>query len=162
MTQDSSPPSPELALAALGIELPRAAAPLAAYLPVRVSGRTAFVSGQGPTRDGRAVFLGLLGRDLTADQGHDAARLAAVNILAALRAALGGLDKVAQFDRLAVMVASTPDFTEHPRVANGASELIAAVFGEAGRHARVAYGVAALPLGWPVEVEAQVTLTESP
>jgi enamine deaminase RidA (YjgF/YER057c/UK114 family) len=138
--------------------LPPAAAPLAAYVPVRISGLTAFVSGQGPVRAGRSVYQGCLGASLTAEQGHDAARIAAVNILAALKGALGGLDRIAQFDRVAVMVASTADFTGHPAVANGASELIVEVFGQAGRHARVAYGVSSLPLGWPVEVEAQVTL----
>jgi enamine deaminase RidA (YjgF/YER057c/UK114 family) len=151
-------PTPAQALGALGLNLPPAPAPLASYVPVRVSGRTAFVSGQGPVQGGAAVFRGRLGAELDTAEGADAARIAALNVLAALQAALGGLDRVAQFDRVAVMVASTPDFTEQPLVANGASDLFVAVFGEAGRHARAAYGVAALPMGWPVEVEVQVTL----
>jgi enamine deaminase RidA (YjgF/YER057c/UK114 family) len=150
--------SPVTRLQQLGITLPAPTAPLAAYIPVRISGRQAWASGQGPLRDGVSVYQGLLGEDITVEQGADAARLAAINILAALQAALGTLDRVEQFDRLAVFVASTPQFTQHPQVANGASELLVEVFGSAGRHARVALGVAALPLGWPVEVEAQVTL----
>ncbi|MDR0593653.1 MAG: RidA family protein [Bifidobacteriaceae bacterium] len=152
--------TPSERLAALGIVLPAAAPPLAAYLPVRIAGPTAWVSGQGPVRDGASVWTGRLGAELTTEQGHDAARLAAVNVLAALGGALGSLERVEGFERVAVMVASTPDFTDHPAVANGASNLFAEVFGEAGRHARVAFGVAALPLGWPVEVEAQVTLKQ--
>ncbi|MDR1633420.1 MAG: RidA family protein [Bifidobacteriaceae bacterium] len=150
--------SPTARLAELGIALPRPAQPLAAYLPVRVTGSTAWVSGQGPVRDGANVWSGRLGDALTAEQGSDAARLAAVNVLAALQGALGGLDRIDHFERVAVMVASTPEFTGHPIVANGASNLFAEVFGEAGRHARVAFGVAALPAGWPVEIEAQVAL----
>jgi enamine deaminase RidA (YjgF/YER057c/UK114 family) len=150
--------SPEARLAALGVELPAPPAPAAAYVPVRVSGQTAFVSGQLPMKDGQAIYRGRLGADLDAAQGYDAARLTAVNILAQLRAALGGLDRVAQVDRLVVLVACTADFADHPRVANGASDLLAAVFGEAGRHARVACGVASLPFGAPVEIEAQVRL----
>jgi enamine deaminase RidA (YjgF/YER057c/UK114 family) len=145
-------------LAALGAELPAPPAALAAYAPVRVAGRTAFVSGQLPVQEGVAVYRGRLGAELGTQDGYRAARLAAVNLLAQLRAALGSLDAVAQVDRVAVMVASTPEFAEHPQVANGASELLASVFGQAGRAARVAYGVASLPLGAAVEVEAQVTL----
>ncbi|MDR2566920.1 MAG: RidA family protein [Bifidobacteriaceae bacterium] len=150
--------SPTARLAELGIALPPPATPLAAYLPVRVSERSAWVSGQGPVKDGASVWTGRLGDSLTVEQGSDAARLAAVNVLAALQGALGSLDRVDHFERVAVMVASTPDFADHPAVANGASNLFAEVFGEAGRHARAAFGVAALPLGWPVEVEAQVAL----
>jgi enamine deaminase RidA (YjgF/YER057c/UK114 family) len=131
---------------------------LAAYVPVRVSPDTAWVSGQGPTRDGISLYTGRLGADLTISQGADAARLAAINVLAALAGALGSLERVREFQRVAVMVASTPEFTDHPAVANGASDLFIEVFGEAGRHARVAFGVAALPAGWAVEVEAQVAL----
>jgi enamine deaminase RidA (YjgF/YER057c/UK114 family) len=150
--------SPTARLAELGITLPRPPAPLAAYLPVRVTGASAWVSGQGPVKDGASVWTGRLGDALTSAQGSDAARLAAVNVLAALQGALGTLERIDRFERVAVMVASTPDFTDHPAVANGASNLFVEVFGDAGRHARAAFGVAALPLGWPVEVEAQVAL----
>ncbi|MDR2347172.1 MAG: RidA family protein [Bifidobacteriaceae bacterium] len=159
-TNDPRPPpdTAALRLAALGIELPAPPAPVAAYVPVRVSGLTAFVSGQLPIRDGQVVCCGRLGDDVTAAQGYDAARLTAVNILAQLRAALGSLDRVAQVDRVAVLVACTADFADHPQVADGASDLLVAVFGESGRHARVACGVASLPFNTPVEIEAQVTL----
>ncbi|MDR2347653.1 MAG: RidA family protein [Bifidobacteriaceae bacterium] len=150
--------TPETRLAALGVELPAAPPPAAAYVPVRVSGLTAFVSGQLPIRDGQTAYRGRLGADLATAQGYDAARLAALNVLAQLRAALGSLDRVAQVDRVAALIACADDFTDHPQVANGASDLLAAVFGEAGRHARVACGVASLPFGAPVEIEAQVTL----
>jgi enamine deaminase RidA (YjgF/YER057c/UK114 family) len=149
---------PEARLAALGIELPQPSAPVAAYLQVRVSGSTAFVSGQVPIRDGKLVHSGRLGADLAVTDGYDAARLAALNILAQLRRALGSLNRVSQVNRVAVLVVSTTDFVDHPLVANGASDLFVAVFGDAGRHARVAYGVAALPLGSSVEVEAQVAV----
>ncbi|MDR1393703.1 MAG: RidA family protein [Bifidobacteriaceae bacterium] len=151
--------SPQQRLAALGIELPKPASPLASYIPVRLTGRRAWVSGQGPVQDGISLYQGRLGDSVSLEEGAAAARLATINLLAALQAALGGLDRVSHFERLSVMVAATPDFTRHPAVANGASELLLAVFGEAGRHSRVAFGVASLPLGWPVELEAQVFLT---
>ncbi|MDR1799423.1 MAG: RidA family protein [Bifidobacteriaceae bacterium] len=150
--------TPEQALRALGLTLPEPAAPLAAYVPVVVAGGFAYVSGQGPVAGGAAVAIGHLGAEVTPEQGYQAARVAGINVLAQLKAALGSLDRVARVVKLTVMVASTPDFTGHPGVANGASELLAQVFGEAGRHARSAFGVAALPLGWPVEVDAIVQL----
>ncbi|MDR1824846.1 MAG: RidA family protein [Bifidobacteriaceae bacterium] len=156
--QPAAGQTPEQALDALGITLPAPTAPLAAYVPVVTAGGFAFVSGQGPLRDGQAVALGRLGAEVSPELGYEAARVAAINILAQLKAALGSLDQVAQVVKLTVMVASTPEFTGHPAVANGASELLAQVFGDAGRHARSAFGVAALPLNWPVEVDAIVQL----
>lgn len=139
-------------LAELGIELPPAAAPLASYVPVRLAGGQAFVSGQVPLEDGRPTMLGKLGADVTIEEGQSAARRCALQALAALRDALGSLDRVRGIARLDVFVASAPGFTDQPKVANGASDVLVEVFGEEGRHARASVGVSELPLGVPVEV----------
>lgn len=139
-------------LAELGIELPPAAAPVASYVPVRVSGDHAFVAGQIPLEDGRLLLSGKLGAELSIEQGQGAARRCALQGLAALREALGSLDRVKAIVKLDVFVASAPGFTDQPRVANGASDVLVEVFGDEGRHARAAVGVNELPLGAPVEV----------
>jgi len=144
-------------LAELGIELPVAAAPVAAYVPVVVVGNLAHVSGQLPFVDGRLV-TGRLGEDVSLEQGTAAARACGLMILAQLAAALGSLDRVERIVKLGAFVNSTADFTDQPKVANGASELMAEVFGDAGRHARSAVGVPVLPLGAAVEVDAIVAL----
>ena len=148
----------EARLAELGIVLPEAAAPVAAYTPVVIARGLAHVSGQLPFVDGRLV-TGRLGEDVSLDAGMAAARACGLMILAQLRAALGSLDRVEQVVRLGAFVASDAAFTEQPRVANGASELMVAVFGEAGRHARAAVGVPVLPLGAAVEIDAIVAVT---
>lgn len=138
----------------LGIVLPQAAAPAANYVPFVVAGRVLYISGQLPARDG-GMIKGCLGRDLTVEQGQEAARCCAVNILAQAAAALqGDLERVTRCVKLGGFVASAPDFFDHPKVMNGASDLMVAVLGEAGRHARFAVGVAALPFGAAVEVDA--------
>ena len=147
----------EQRLAELGIELPQAAAPVAAYIPVVVAGNLAHVSGQLPFVDGKLV-TGRLGEDVSLDQGHAAARACGLMILAQLKAALGSLDRVERVVKLGAFVSSAASFTDQPKVANGASELMAEVFGEAGRHARSAVGVPVLPLGAAVEVDAVVAL----
>ncbi len=144
-------------LAELGITLPAAAAPVAAYVPVVVTGNLAHVSGQLPFIDGRLV-TGRLGEDVSAEQGYAAARACGLMILAQLEAALGSLDRVEQVVKLGAFVNSAAEFTDQPKVANGASELMAEVFGEAGKHARSAVGVPVLPLGAAVEVDAIVAL----
>jgi enamine deaminase RidA (YjgF/YER057c/UK114 family) len=144
-------------LAELGIELPQAAAPVAAYVPVVVAGDLAFVSGQLPFVGGKLV-TGRLGEDVSLEQGQAAARACGLMILAQLDAALASLDRVARIVKLGAFVNSAADFTDQPKVANGASELMAEVFGEAGRHARSAVGVPVLPLGAAVEVDAIVAL----
>jgi enamine deaminase RidA (YjgF/YER057c/UK114 family) len=144
-------------LAELGLTLPEAAAPVAAYLPVVVAGGLAHVSGQLPFVAG-ALVKGRLGADVTAEQGYEAARACGLMILAQLRAALGSLDRVERIVKLGAFVNSTADFTDQPKVANGASELMAALFGEAGRHARSAVGVPVLPLGAAVEIDAVVAI----
>ena len=144
-------------LAELGIALPAAAAPVAAYVPVVVVGNLAHVSGQLPFVDGRLV-TGRLGEDVPLEQGVAAARACGLMILAQLEAALGSLDRVERIVKLGAFVNSAATFTDQPKVANGASELMAEVFGEAGKHARSAVGVPVLPLGAAVEVDAIVAL----
>ncbi|GGD62879.1 RidA family protein [Aurantiacibacter arachoides] len=147
-------------LAELGIELPPVSAALASYVPVRVHGNTAFVSGQLPFIDGELV-TGTVGDSVDMDRALAAARACGLMILAQLRAELGSLDRVQQIVKLGGFVACTPHFIEQHKVANGASDLMAEVFGDAGRHARAAVGVPSLPLGAAVEVDAIVALTDS-
>lgn len=143
-------------LAELDIKLPEAAAPVASYQPIVVDAGTGYLSGQLPFIDGRLV-TGRLGEDLTLECGIEAARACGLMILAQLQAA-DLLEKVERIVRLGVFVSSTLGFTDQPKVANGASDLMAQVFGEAGRHARSAVGVPVLPLGAAVEVDAIVAL----
>ncbi len=141
-------------LAALGVALPAAAAPAANYVPFAQSGKLILTSGQLPISDGKLAVTGLLGRELDVAAGREAARLCAINVLAQLQAATGDLEKIARLVKITVFVASTPDFTEQHLVANGASDFLVEVLGEAGRHARAAVGMASLPLNAAVEVEA--------
>ena len=129
------------------------AAPVASYVPVVVSGGLAFVAGQVPLREGKPVATGRLGEGIDTEEGAGLARQCALQALAALRAELGSLDRVTRIVKVGVFVASADTFTEQPKVANGASDLLGEVFGEAGKHARAAVGVSALPLGVPVEVD---------
>jgi enamine deaminase RidA (YjgF/YER057c/UK114 family) len=141
-------------LAELGIVLPAAAAPAANYVPFVKSGNLLFPSGQLPMKDGKLAVTGLLGRDLDTAAGQEAAKLCAINVLAQAKAALGNLEKIRRLVKISVYVASAPDFTEQHLVGNGASDLFAKVLGERGKHARVAVGMAALPLNAAVEIEA--------
>lgn len=145
----------ERKLAALGIELPQPTAPVASYVPYTVTGNVVFISGQLPMKNGKPQMPGKAGKEVSIEQAQEAARLCAINILSHLRVACGGdLSRVRQCVRLGVFVASAPGFTDHPKVANGASDLMVSVFGEAGKHARAAVGVAELPFGVAVEVDA--------
>ena len=144
-------------LAELGLTLPEAAAPVAAYVPVVIAGGLAYVSGQVSFVDG-VLLKGRLGEDVSVDQGIAAARGCGLMILAQLKAALGSLDRVERVVKLGAFVNCTADFTDQPKVANGASELMVAVFGEAGKHARAAVGAPSLPLGVAVEVDAIVAV----
>ena len=144
-------------LAELGIELPAAAAPVAAYVPVVVAGNLAHVSGQLPFVGGQLV-VGRLGEDVSLERGVAAARACGLMILAQLEAALGSLDRVERIVKLGAFVNSVATFTDQPKVANGASELMAEVFGDAGKHARSTVGVPVLPLGAAVEVDAIVAV----
>lgn len=150
---------PEARLRDLGIELPAAAAPVASYVPVAVAGNLAFVAGQVPLEDGKPMVTGRLGADLETEEGARWARRCGLQVLAALRAELGSLDRVARVVKVTVWVASTEGFTEQSRVANGASDLFVEIFGEAGKHARAAVSAPALPLGVPLEVEVVASLT---
>ncbi|MEZ0260554.1 MAG: RidA family protein [Alphaproteobacteria bacterium] len=140
-------------LAALGITIPDLAPPVANYVPFTISGKTLYISGQLPGAGGQ-MTKGHLGKDVSLEDGQKAARVCAINIVAQAKAALGDLDKISRCLRLGGFVASTPEFTDHPKVVNGASDLIVEVFGDAGKHARAAVGVSALPLGAAVEVDA--------
>ena len=141
-------------LAALGVTLPAAAAPAANYVPFAQSGKLILTSGQLPLSEGKLVATGLLGRELDVAAGREAAKHCAINVLAQLQAATGDLERIARLVKITVFVASTADFTEQHLVANGASDFLIEVLGEAGRHARSAVGMASLPLNAPVEVEA--------
>jgi len=142
----------------LGITLPTPAAPAANYVPAVMSGHLLFISGQIPMGPEGIAFRGRLGENVSLEQGQAAARLCAINILAQAAAALGGLDRVRRVVKLGGWVNSTPDFTDQPKVVNGASDLMVELFGEAGRHARFAVGAPSLPLGVPVEVEATLEI----
>jgi enamine deaminase RidA (YjgF/YER057c/UK114 family) len=150
----------ERRLAELGLTLPQPAAPVAAYVPVVVAGGLAHVSGQLPFVEGKLV-TGRLGEDVSIEQGILAAQACGVMILAQLKAALGSLGRIERVVKLGAFVNSTGTFTDQPKVANGASELMAAVFGEVGQHARSAVGVPVLPLGAAVEVDAVVAVRPS-
>lgn len=144
----------EKRLSDLGVVLPAAAAPAGSYVPFVQSGKLLFTSGQLPLKDGKLQAAGLLGRDLDTAAGKEAAKLCAINVLAQAKAALGDLGKISRVVKISVFVASAPDFTEQHLVANGASEFLFAVLGDAGRHARAAVGMASLPLNAAVEIEA--------
>lgn len=145
----------EQQLARMGHVLPDAAAPAANYVPFTVSGSLVLISGQLPMRDGAVAYRGRLGDGVDVEEGQAAAALCALNLLAQARNACGGdLGRLGRCLKLGGFVACTPDFTDHPKVINGASDLIAEAMGEAGQHARFAVGAASLPLGASVEVEA--------
>jgi enamine deaminase RidA (YjgF/YER057c/UK114 family) len=145
----------EQRLAAQGLELPDAPAPAANYVPYTISGKLLVVAGQLPFVKGQIAVSGRLGEGVRLEQGQEAARICALNLLAQARAACGGdLDRLARCLRLGGFVSCTPDFTDHPAVINGASDLMVQAMGEAGRHARFAVGCASLPRAAAVEVEA--------
>ena len=142
-------------LADLGIEVPEAAAPVANYVGYMQSGNLVFVSGQVPLVDGAFTFQGKVGAEFSVEEGQEAARICAINIIAQLKAACDGdLDRVRRIVKLGGFVNSTPEFTDQPKVINGASDLMVAVFGEAGKHTRAAVSAGALPLGVAVEIDA--------
>lgn len=145
--------TPEERLAALGLSVPEVAKPVAAYIPAVRSGNHVFTSGQLPMREGQLMATGKVGGEVTQEEAVACAQQCALNALAAIRAELGDLSAVKRIVKVVCFVASTPDFTGQPLVANGVSELLGEVFGEAGRHARSAVGVPVLPLDAPVEVE---------
>jgi enamine deaminase RidA (YjgF/YER057c/UK114 family) len=145
-------------LAELGITLPQPAAPVASYVPAVEAGGLLHISGQISVGEDGKLILGRLGEDMNLERGTEAARRCGIMLLAQIKAALGSLDRVERIVKLGAFVNSAPSFTDQPKVANGASELMQEVFGEAGRHARSAVGVTVLPLGVAVEVDAIVAV----
>jgi enamine deaminase RidA (YjgF/YER057c/UK114 family) len=143
-------------LNALGLRLPEAVPPLAAYVPAVRDGDLVWTSGQLPMVDGKLAVTGLVGGEISAEQAAELAQICALNALAAIKAEIGDLDRIERVVKVVGFVASTPEFTGQPAVVNGASSLLGELFGDAGKHARSAVGVAALPLGAPVEVEMVV------
>jgi enamine deaminase RidA (YjgF/YER057c/UK114 family) len=150
--------TPEQKLAALGLTIPTAAAPAANYVPYVISGWQLHIAGQIPFDTAGALIKGRLGDDLDINAGTAAAERCAIGLIAQMKAALGELKMVRRIVKLNVFVQSAPGFTDQPEVANGASNLMVAVFGDAGRHARAAVGVAALPRGVAVEIDAIVEI----
>lgn len=153
------PQSPEARLAEAGHAIPQAAAPIAAYVPTVQVGRLLHISGQVSQKDGQIV-TGRVGETMDVDAGRAAAELCGLMLIAQMKAALGDLSRVERIVKLGVFVTSTPDFTDQPLVANGASELMLLAFGDAGRHARSAVGVPALPRGAAVEIDAVIAVRD--
>jgi enamine deaminase RidA (YjgF/YER057c/UK114 family) len=147
---------PEERLAELGLNVPDVAKPVAAYVPAVRSGSHVFTSGQLPMRSGQLMVTGKVGGEVSEEEAFACAQQCALNAIAAVKAEIGDLGLVKRIVKVVAFVASTPDFTGQPRVANGASELFGTVFGDAGVHARSAVGVPVLPLDAPVEVELLV------
>jgi enamine deaminase RidA (YjgF/YER057c/UK114 family) len=145
-------------LTELGIRLPEAAAPVAAYVPAVEIGGLLYISGQRPFREDGSLIVGLLGTDYDVEHGREAAERCAVMLLAQMKKALGSLDRVERIVKLGAFINSTGEFQDQPRIANGASELMVEVFGDAGKHARSAVGVPVLPLGAAVEIDAIVAV----
>ncbi len=137
----------------MGVVLPEPSTPLATYVPAVQAGDLLFLSGILPLRDGKLAYEGKLGSDVSIEEGYEAAKLTAILALASIRKQLGSLDQLARVVRMCGHVASAPGFTQQPQVVNGASDFLVEVFGEAGRHARLALGAAELPLNAPIELE---------
>jgi enamine deaminase RidA (YjgF/YER057c/UK114 family) len=151
--------SPEARLRELGIELPKVTAPVANYVPSAQLGNIIFLAGAGPLNPDGSRPQGKVGRDVTLEQAYQHARNVGLQLLAALREAAGSLDKVVRFGRVFGMVNAVPEFTDHPKVINGCSDLFVEVFGDRGRHARCAVGMGSLPFNMTVEIEAVVEVT---
>jgi enamine deaminase RidA (YjgF/YER057c/UK114 family) len=137
----------------IGLTLPYAPKPVAAYIPAKQTGKIVFTAGQLPMVNGELISKGLLGQDVEIDEANNAARICTLNALAAIKGVVGDLDRIKQIVRVVGYVASAPTFTQQPAVVNGASELLLDIFGEAGKHARSAVGMAVLPLNASVEIE---------
>ncbi len=159
-TAESEPSSAESRLAGLGIELPKPSPPVANYVRATTSGNLVFLAGHIPSRPNGERVVGKLGIDLTVEEGYEAAKLSAIALLASLRQEIGSLDRVTRILKVTGMVNSAPDFTEQSAVINGCSDFLVEVFGEKGKHARAAVGMASLPLGAAVEIEMIVEISD--
>ena len=148
----------EIKLNQLGLNLPDAPKPVAAYIPAKQTGNLVFTAGQLPMVNGELISKGLLGQDVEIEEANKAARICTLNALAAIKGVIGDLDRIKQIVRVVGYVASVPTFTQQPAVVNGASELLLEIFGENGKHARSAVGMAALPLNASVEIELTVEI----
>jgi enamine deaminase RidA (YjgF/YER057c/UK114 family) len=148
----------EMKLNQLGLNLPDAPKPVAAYIPAKQTGNLVFTAGQLPMVNGELISKGLLGQDVEIDEANKAARICTLNALAAIKGVIGDLDRIRQIVRVVGYVASVPTFTQQPAVVNGASELLLEIFGENGKHARSAVGMAVLPLNASVEIELTVEI----
>ena len=148
--------SPEEKLAAMGIELPEMPAPIANYVRTVRTGNLVFLSGHGPLKPEGGYVTGKVGKDLTLDEGYQAARLTAIALLSSLKGEIGDLDKVKRVVRVFGMVNTTPEFVDHSKVINGASDLLVEVLGDRGKHVRAAVGMVSLPIGLAVEIEMVV------
>ena len=140
----------------MGITIPEAAKPLAAYIPALQIGSLVMTSGQVPIVNGQIKFLGKVGKDLSEEQGREAAKLCTINCLSAIKSIIGNLDRIKRVVKLTVFVNSADGFTAQPKIANGASEFIVEIFGDTGKHVRSAVGISELPLNSAVEVEMTV------
>jgi enamine deaminase RidA (YjgF/YER057c/UK114 family) len=156
--QTSARTNPEAQLKALGLTLPKASAPVANYVPAVTSGKLVFLAGQIPRGADGKVITGKVGRDFSEKDANEAARQTALALLAALKLEIGDLSKVKRIVRVGGFVNSTDDFKAHPQVINGCSDLLVAVFGDRGRHARASLGMSSLPLGAVVEIEMVVEI----
>ena len=152
--------TPEERLAEMGLEVPEVAKPVAVYIPALRSGNHVYTSGQLPMRGGELILTGKVGGEVTPEQGVECARQCALNAIAAVRSVVGDLTAVKRVVKVVAFVASNPDFTGQPGIANGASELLGEAFGDSGQHTRSAVGVAVLPLDAPVEVELVVEVLD--
>jgi enamine deaminase RidA (YjgF/YER057c/UK114 family) len=146
----------ETKLESMGLKLPEAPKPVAAYIPAKQTGKLVFTAGQLPMVQGELISKGLLGQDVEIEEANKAARICTLNALAAIKGVIGDLDRIRQVVRVVGYVASVPTFTQQPAVVNGASELLLEIFGENGKHARSAVGMAVLPLNASVEIELTV------
>jgi enamine deaminase RidA (YjgF/YER057c/UK114 family) len=150
----------EMIIKELGLEIPEVPKPVAAYIPAKQTGKLVFTAGQLPMVNGELISKGLLGQDVEIDEANKAARICTLNALAAIKGVIGDLDRIKQIVRMVGYVASVPTFTQQPAVVNGASELLLEIFGENGKHARSAVGMAVLPLNASVEIELTIEVID--
>ncbi|MBA7536068.1 hypothetical protein ES705_28330 [subsurface metagenome] len=144
----------------LGLSLPEVPKPVAEYIPAKIVGNLVFCSGQGPVKEGKSVYVGKLGGEVSLKEGYEATKICALNCLVAIKSVIGSLDNIDEIINIKGFVNSTPDFYRQPEVINGASELMVKIFGEKGKHTRCALGTSVLPGNIPVELEMIVKIKE--